>query len=78
MKMVLRQLLEKEARKTVSPRVVKQDDIVLLQTRPYELRKGFVRLSPEVTTAPSYTKRRKAKLCARCLVGGISHMRSPE
>ena len=75
--MVLRRLLEKEARKTVSPRVVKQDDIVLLQTRPYELRKGFVRLSPEVTTAPSYTKRRKEKRALESLVGVLSRHANP-
>ena len=43
-----------------------------LQTRPYKLRKGFVRLSPEVTTAPSYTKRRKEKRALESLVGALS------
>ena len=33
---------------------------------------GFVRLSPEITTAPSYTKRRKEKRALESLVGALS------
>ena len=38
---------------------------------------GFVRLSPEITTAPSYTKRRKEKRALESLVGALSRHENP-
>ena len=77
MKMVLRQLLEKEARKT-TPRVVKQDDIGFSASNPpLQIEKGVCAVVPGSYNRSILHKKRKAKLFARCLVGGISHMRSP-
>ena len=80
MKMVLRQLLEKEARKTVSPRVVKQDDIGFSASNPpLQIEKGVCAVVPRNYNRSILHKEKERKTCVARVWWVLSLvMRSPE
>ena len=78
--MVLRRLLEKEARKT-TPRVVKQDDIGFSASNPpLQIEKGVCAVVPRNYNRSILHKEKESEtLCVRASGGWLSHvMRSPE
>ena len=65
MKMVLRRLLEKEARKT-TPRVVKQDDIGFSASNPpLQIEKGVCAVVPRNYNRSILHKEKERKACVR-------------
>ena len=78
MKMVLRQLLEKEARKTVSPRVVKQDDIGFSASNPpLQIEKGVCAVVPRSYNRSILHRETKEKRALERLVGALSRHENP-